>query len=249
MISRLAAVLTAVMLSVCFLTAAAPKASCDDDLQKELAEKAEAIALLVNEARAEAGLEPLYYVPYLCDIAAVRAEECVGNFGHTRPDGQKFSSVIDKSIVPCLSSAENIAAGYSSPENTFNQWKNSEKHWASIISTKYTHFGIGVCYDPDSEHGWYWSQIFVECSGEIKGQYLPVKYKIVPACCGDLNGDGFVDIFDYILMKKALSGSIYLNDLQLESADCMQDGALTIADAVVLMRYITGAYPTLPFVL
>ncbi len=210
---------------------------------------ADRIAVLVNNARAEEGLAPLYIVPYVCDIANVRSRECIESFGHNRPDGSKFSTVVDTEVLPYVNIAEDLAAGNSAPEDTFEQWRNSPKHWQYIMGSNFTHMGVGVCYEHNSYYGWYWTLLLVEMDdshAELPGQYMPVWNRIVPKSCGDITGDGVVNTFDYITLCKGLFHEEYLNDLQIESCDVFKDGSLTIADAVVLKRYIQGTYDVLP---
>lgn len=220
--------------------------------EPDLKDMAEQIIVLVNEARAEEGLDPVYAVPYLCDMAYVRARECISSFSHERPDGSSFIDIVDYSLVPWASSAENIAAGMNTAEATFNQWKNSPKHWAAIMNPDYTHMGVGVAYEPNSDYQWYWEQLFVKLdsnvcpSGELNGQYFPIKYKIVPQAAGDLNGDGVIDSFDYVLLKQYLSKEVTFNPLQVESADLLMDGAITYSDAAYLRKYILGEINKLP---
>ncbi|MBP3760399.1 MAG: SCP-like extracellular [Ruminococcus sp.] len=214
-------------------------------------EYAEKIIILVNEARAEEGLKPVYAVPYLNDLSNIRVRELVEYWNHKRPDGSKFSSVIDQSIAPFWYAAENIAAGFSTPEETFEQWKNSPKHWEAIMNPDVTHMGAAVTYEGNSTYRWYWQQLFIQSakSEPFEGQYIPERYKIVPKCCGDLNGDDAVDMFDYILLMQYITDEnddVYLNDLQIESADCLKDGSITLADAVILQKYILKSSIELP---
>lgn len=207
---------------------------------------ADEIVVLVNEARIEAGLNPLYVVPVLNDAAEIRVLESVEYFSHYRPDSTLFNTVLDEYQISYSAAAENIAAGLSTPEETFEQWKNSPNHWKSIMNEAYTHIGVGVCYEDDSEYGWYWEQLFIATDQELEGQYLPEKYAVVPVSYGDVDGDGILSVFDLQLLIKRLNKQIVLNDLQMESTDCMKDGALTIADAVVLKKYLVNVYDTLP---
>lgn len=202
--------------------------------------------ILVNEARAEAGLKPVYAVPTLNTAALQRAIECSETFSHIRPDSSRFYTVLDEWDVYYSAAAENIAAGSSTAEETFEQWRNSTNHWQTIINEKYTHMGVGICFDPDSEYGWYWEQFFIKTDAEIDGQYIPEKHTIMPACTGDIDGDGSITSLDLVLLLKLLGKEVILNDYQLESADCMKDGAHTIADAIVLRKYILGKYESLP---
>lgn len=224
--------------------------------EEELASLANEIAIMVNEEREALGLRPLYVVPYLNECAEIRVEESAELFSHTRPNGEYCSSIIDYNVVSYGYFAENLACGSDTPEGAFEQWRNSSKHWAAITNENITHMGIGVTYVEGSEYGWYWSQIFTnDLFGEVEyeGQYLPSNYEVVPADNGDINGDAAVDTFDYItlteyLRKKNEGTPVYLNDAQLEAADCFKDGIVTEADAKVMMRYILGEYKSLPFV-
>lgn len=103
--------------------------SYDEPDFKEFAER---VIVLVNEARVEAGLNPIYAVPYLCDVAKIRSEECIENFSHSRANGGSFIQVVDYDITPWSMAAENIACGMNTPEATFEQWKNSPKHWRQL---------------------------------------------------------------------------------------------------------------------
>ncbi|MDE6774797.1 MAG: SCP-like extracellular [Ruminococcus sp.] len=221
--------------------------------ETNLKEMANELAFLVNEFRAENGLNPVYVVPYMNDMATVRARECIADFGHLRPDGSKFSTIIDDSIVPYDVIFENIAAGRETPAETLEQWKNSEKHVGVILRPDVTHMGVGVGYEENSIYQWYWEQNFAICEEDIQGQYIPTRYEITPQAEGDITGDAVVDSYDYIALadyiyKKKNDIPVYLNDAQLETADCFRDGLITEADAKVMVRYILGEYTTLPFV-
>jgi uncharacterized protein YkwD len=205
------------------------------------------MVILINEAREEAGMKPLYEVPVLNNASLVRDLESVEVFSHTRPDGSEFQTVLNEyQITSYKGAAENLAAGSPTVEETFEQWKNSPPHWASMMNSAYTHIGVSYCYDDDSTYGWYWHIILIATDDEMDEQYVPERYAVVPSCCGDVDGDGAVSTCDFILVIESLKKNVILNDLQLESADCMQDGAVTIADAIVLKKYILGIYDSLP---
>lgn len=220
--------------------------------EPNFSEMAERVVYLVNEARAEEGLDPIYIVPYLNEIATVRAEECVESFSHSRANGESFSTVIDYEVAPWASAGENIASGMSTPEETFEQWRNSPSHWAAIMNPDYTHMGVGVAYDPDSTYGWYWEQLFVKVDtwespeGTIEGQYIPEEYKVVPQMKGDITGDGIVDSFDFVLLCRYLNKQVTLNPLQLESAEILVDGVVSYSDAAFLRKYILGEIEQIP---
>lgn len=245
MCKRMVSIISAALLSICCVINFPIYSSGEEQI--DMNTLVEEMTILVNEARDEFGLKPLYLVPYLCDVANVRARECIVSFSHTRPDGSKFSTAIDMNLVPYSRAGENIAAGTSDPEIIFQSWKNSPKHWEAILNPEYTHIGIGVCYEQNSTYGWYWEQFFVAYNGALQGQEMPEREHIVPKSAGDINGDGEINSFDYIAINKYLSDEIFLNDLQMESADLMKDGVITSADAVIMKKYILGECDTLPY--
>ena len=216
----------------------------------ELSDMAEEIVILVNEARQEAGLNPVYMVPYLCEVSQLRAQEASQVFSHARPDGSSFITLVDSRKAPYTTIAENLAAGYGDAQNTFNQWRNSPNHWGAIMNPIYTHIGVAVYYDPNSTYRYYWQQLFISLNTswalELEGQYMPQKYKFIPQSEGDLNGDGRVNVYDYVILTQALTGRYYLNPLQTESADLLLDGSITWADASLLRNYILGKQKTIP---
>ena len=56
--------------------------------------------------------------------------------------------------------AENIAAGYSSPQAAFNGWMNSQSHRDNMLNPTYTEVGIGYIYVASSQFGHYWTANF-----------------------------------------------------------------------------------------
>lgn len=63
---------------------------------------------------------------------------------------------------------------------------------------------------------------------------------------GDVNMDGKVDIRDAVLLSKAASGMVTLNDLAATNADCNADGELGIDDVMVLIRFLVHYINVLP---
>lgn len=58
--------------------------------------------------------------------------------------------------VSYRAAAEHIAMGQRTPEEVVNAWMNSHGHRKNILSSSYTHIGIGYV-----ENGNYWTQMFV----------------------------------------------------------------------------------------
>jgi uncharacterized protein YkwD len=204
------------------------------------------MVMLVNEAREDAGLKPVYEVRILNNAAYERAQETVDAFSHYRRDSSLFNTVLDEYNITYGAAAENLAAGSPTAEETFEQWKESPSHWKSIMNPNYTHIGVAMYYDENSTYGWYWTQLFIATDETMDGQYIPEKETVVPTCSGDIDGDGEVTTMDFTLLIQALRKNVILNDAQMESADCLVDDAVTIADAIVLKKYIIGMYDSLP---
>lgn len=129
--------------------------------QQEIAEvKAGEILKLVNETRAEVGAESLVLDDKLCELAMIRAEEIVEEWGHTRPDGNNWSQILIENNVVFNARGENIAAGNEASKDTMNQWINSTGHYNNIINPEFGKLGVGYVYVPGSRYGHYWVQLF-----------------------------------------------------------------------------------------
>lgn len=63
---------------------------------------------------------------------------------------------------------------------------------------------------------------------------------------GDVNLDGKVDISDAVLLNKATSGMVTLNDQAAKNADCNDNSELGADDAVVLLQFLVHVENTLP---
>ncbi len=109
---------------------------------------------LVNQARAENGLAPLSWNSALASDAAVRAQEIVVNFSHTRPDGSDWWTV-----DPDRMYGENLASGQSTAQEVFNSWWASPGHRANILGN-YTTCGFALYYGGDAGSTYYWVQEF-----------------------------------------------------------------------------------------
>ena len=214
--------------------------------------KAERLVELVNEARTEAGLDPIYAVPYLNELSENRAEENVNAPLQTKIGGNSFVTVIDYEIAPWSTAGEINASGTETAEETFAQWKESPAQWSAIMNPEFTHMGVGVVYDAESENGWYWEQIFIAVDvferpdGNLDGQYLPGESRMVEQVTGDINDDGIVDAFDYILVCRYINNQVTLDAQQIKSADILRDGNVGFSDATVLRKYILGEVEAVP---
>ena len=121
------------------------------------------VVRLVNIERRKRGLAPLSISNRLSEAAAIRANEIVQKFSHTRPDGSSYHTVIKNVGYMHPYVGENIAAGRKSPEEVMNAWMNSNGHRAAILNPNYTEIGVGVNYE-DGYYGISWVQLFGKLS-------------------------------------------------------------------------------------
>lgn len=120
------------------------------------------ILTLVNQLRAEAGVQPLTLDTTLCQAATMRAIEIDYSdyFSHTRPDGTSCFTVFNTYSINYGNCGENIAAGQQTPQAVVTAWKNSEGHYANMISDNYTKLGVGMSNEGVGGYGIYWVQLF-----------------------------------------------------------------------------------------
>ena len=118
---------------------------------------AEEVLRLVNIERSKAGLSSLTTNATLKAAADKRAQETKTSFSHTRPNGSKFSTVLQEYGISYRTAGENIAYGQRSPQEVVNGWMNSPGHRANILNSSFGKIGIGVY---QSGGVIYWSQLF-----------------------------------------------------------------------------------------
>lgn len=127
------------------------------------------LAVLVNEARQEAGLPPLKLVETLSQAARYHAADLGAEdyFQHDTYD--RSTSDLDwvcawwqrvEAYYPTFELlGENIAAGASTPEMALELWMNSDGHRANILAPEFREIGIGYA-QADSAYQHYWVQDF-----------------------------------------------------------------------------------------
>ncbi|KRE49603.1 CAP domain-containing protein [Paenibacillus sp. Soil522] len=100
---------------------------------------------IVNSERAKAGLSPLSMDSNLSNMALVKAQDLINNnyFDHTSPTYGSPFDMMKKFQITYNAAGENIAKGQPTPEQVMNDWMNSEGHKANILSSSFTHIGIG----------------------------------------------------------------------------------------------------------
>lgn len=116
---------------------------------------------LVNQERAQRGLAPLEVDAELSKVARVKSEDMrdKGYFSHESPTYGSPFDMMRKFGIQFRAAGENIAAGYPTPEAAVKGWMNSSGHRANILSSEFTHIGVG--YAKGGAYGHYWTQQFI----------------------------------------------------------------------------------------
>ena len=118
---------------------------------------------LVNQRRANAGLLPLKLVDSLATAARYHAADMAADdyFEHDTYDrqGGQLALVCDTwtrigSLYDGFACAENIGAGYGSPQDVVQGWMDSDGHRRNILSTTAREVGAG--YYEGGSWGRYW---------------------------------------------------------------------------------------------
>ena len=113
---------------------------------------------LVNAERAKYGLSELKEDWQLSRVARYKSEDMRENkyFSHISPTYGSPFEMIKNFGIPYKSAGENIAKGQKTPAAVVNAWMNSSGHRKNILSTSFTHIGVGY-----ADNGNYWTQMFI----------------------------------------------------------------------------------------
>jgi uncharacterized protein YkwD len=117
----------------------------------------------INAHRKANGVGPLKISRTLGAAADHHSTEMAKNnyFSHTMLKGVSWSANIKNHGYKASGAiGENIAAGNSSAEATFNQWKKSSGHNKNMLNRNFTAIGIGRARNSSSRYGWYWTTTF-----------------------------------------------------------------------------------------
>lgn len=110
----------------------------------------------VNQARKDAGLQPLAIDVDLSYVARVKSKDMQDNnyFSHTSPVYGSPFDMMKNFGIQYRSAAENIAIN-SSVRGAHNAFMNSEGHRNNILNPRFTHIGIGI----ENRH---YTQMFIQ---------------------------------------------------------------------------------------
>lgn len=116
---------------------------------------------LVNEARRENGLEPLTVDTKVAELARMKSKDMIDNnyFSHNSPTYGSPFEMLKNYGVSYSSAGENIA-GNQTVEKAHVSLMNSSGHRRNILSSDYTHIGIGI--QDGGPYGKMFTQIFIK---------------------------------------------------------------------------------------
>ena len=122
---------------------------------------------LVNQERSTVGLDPLAIDSQLDTAANLHTDEMVqaDRMSHQLPGEAGLGDRVSDTGYNWSRLAENVAAGYTTPEAVVDGWMNSPKHRQNILNPEFTHMGVGYDNAPDDipnsyDTDIYWTQVF-----------------------------------------------------------------------------------------
>jgi len=138
--------------------------SDDDDLQAvapaDSFEPAQALTL-VNEYRAEKGLQPLSLDPQLKEAALAHAKDLASNdrISHFGSDGSDPWERVERTGFAPKVAAENVGTGQRTFGELFREWKRSPGHNSNLLLPDATHMGVAVVRNDDTQFKTFWSLV------------------------------------------------------------------------------------------
>ena len=135
-----------------------PKETTQTDQVSEVSSFEDQVVQLTNAERNKQGLAPLTLDIELSKVAEDKSKDMQQNnyFSHTSPTYGSPFDMMKSYGINYKSAGENIAMGQRSPEEVVQAWMNSEGHRKNIMSSSFTHIGVGHI-----EEGNYWTQMFI----------------------------------------------------------------------------------------
>lgn len=128
--------------------------------------KALRVLELVNKERAGKGCRPLRMKSSL-NAAALEHSRDMARYhsvSHTGSDGSHPGDRMTRAGYGWLKVAENVAAGYASPDSVVSGWMKSPGHRANILDCSFQDAGVGydfLAVEADSgDYAYYWTMVF-----------------------------------------------------------------------------------------
>nr|WP_262380912.1 CAP domain-containing protein [Bacillus infantis] len=128
------------------------------DTDQSISDMESKVIELTNAERTKNGLAALKADNSLSGVAKEKSDDMQAKnyFSHTSPTyGSPFDMMRDFG-VEYSTAGENIAMGQRSAEEVVDAWMKSEGHRKNILSSNFTHIGVG-----HTGEGNYWTQMFI----------------------------------------------------------------------------------------
>ena len=124
----------------------------------QLSEYEQQVVDLTNQERAKQGLPALKVDLELSKVAREKSSDMQKNnyFSHTSPTYGSPFDMMKQFGISYKTAGENIAKGQRTPQEVVNAWMNSSGHRQNILSSNFTHIGVGHVAE-----GNYWTQQFI----------------------------------------------------------------------------------------
>lgn len=137
----------------------APSVAPQKEVDSSISNVEQEIVRLVNVERAKEGLQPLTMDVELQKVAKKKSEDMKAKnyFSHTSPTYGSPFDMMKQFGITYKSAGENIAKGQTTAQQVMDAWMNSAGHRANIMSTSFTHIGVGYV-----KSGHYWTQMFIK---------------------------------------------------------------------------------------
>ena len=115
----------------------------------------------INTERQNRGLTALTSDAALCKAADTRAQELAQSFGHTRPDGREFQTVLEDASYDCEYATEDIYTGTTNLEEVLTKAMTDVNRAENIFSSEVKKIAVGYCYNEATATG-YWAILITE---------------------------------------------------------------------------------------
>ncbi len=104
------------------------------------------IVSLINQARTQAGVEPLNENSALVEYAQVKGQDMINRdyFAHDTPEGKRPWQWINRGDYDYVYAGENLAMDFTSAEMVHDAFMKSPSHRRNILNPKYKDVGISV---------------------------------------------------------------------------------------------------------
>ena len=111
-----------------------------------IADQNKKIVQLTNEIRARVGVPPLKESQTLDTVADGKAEDMLMKqyFAHEGPDKKEVDDWLKSAGYKYLVAGENLAMGFSTPEEVVDGWTKSKTHYENMVDPDFSEIGVGM---------------------------------------------------------------------------------------------------------